>query len=1453
MVNWDVYLESICTAYAQWRRVYTLTDVLGRQRIEAEPSPLMFDFNLMVQAVQPPREERSGQHKTERLDILTGLRKYASEHVLLVGRPGSGKSTALVQLMLEEAEAARGAEEQGSSVGAGFTNQSELRDISLNPPLRPPVLFGEQNFFPSPSSLNGQRIPVLVQLRYYRTSISDLIRSFLKQHGLLLELPQIERLLFERQFLLLVDGLNELPSEEARRDLSRFRHENANTPMVFTTRDFGVGGDLDIGKKLEMLPLTESQMREFVNKYLPEGGEQMLRQLGKRLREFGQTPLPLMMLCSLFRATGKVPSNLGLVFRQFTQKLKQDAPVKDESRRWWQPLLQHLAFRMTQGHKQTELQLAIPRQEAEEILTAFLRDEQFDKPRDRAISRLEDLLKHHLIQLGVGNQIEFQHPLIQEYYTAESLLEKLPHLSDEELKREYLNYLKWTEPLALMLELVNEQQQALRVVKLAIDVDLQLGARLAGAAKPEFQVATVGLITQMEIPLAIKVLLLAKTRSDLALGTLLPALKHQEASICKRAAEALAAIGTETAVAALVQVLKHPEPEVSRRAAEVLAAIGSEAAVAALVQAMKHPDSDLRRSVAYAIANISSEASVTALVQALNDADYVVRGIAAEALGNIGTEAATETLLPALTHEDYIVRRSVATALGKIGNAAAVDALVQALNDEDSDVRVSVVATLGKIGNTAAVNALLEALNDEDYMVRWSAAEALGKIGNPAAVAALLPALKDEDSDVRNSAADALANIGDAAAVDALVQALKDEEYYVRWSAADALTNINKATAVEPLLDALNDEDSYVRSIAAESLGNIGNDGATAALLYALNDEDYVVRWSAAEALGKIGAQAAVSSLIIALSDEDDYVRSSAAEALGKIANPAAVQSLLLVLKDENSNVRSKAAEALGKIANPAAIKSLLFSLNDEDIDVRKTATYALGRIGDASAVEPLLSSLKDENTDVRRNAIYALGKIGNSPAAEALLYALNDPDYKIRITVVAALGEIGNASAVQALFYALRDESIEVRKSVAYALGKIDNAAALEVLTYALEDENYHVRRSAAYALEKFSCSEILPRLSELLLTTEELYWLDTIAAIQERCNFYNHHLTQIELTVQESADMPNVQTISVPKSFILHLSDLHFGSLADANNWYGTIADDLNDLSSELDFNQIDALIISGDIANRSTEEEYHAAEKFITQLSGEFRIKRSNIIIVPGNHDLNWDLGDKAYEKCRENGRLVLKCNHEVHQRRFDHFRNFYQAIRMESYPLEYEHQGIVYHMPKLKILVLGLNSSWQLDSNETKEASIHPDSITYALNKIRDNQDFYEGFLKMAVWHHPLSSPYEDRIKDHGFMERLAKGGFRFALHGHVHKSDKSLYSYDVSAGGRKLNIIGAGTFGAPVREWTPGFPLQYNLMKLEDNKMTVYTRRREELNGAWKPDARWEGVAPYPLPYYEMTI
>ncbi len=157
MVNWNAYLESVCTAYAQWWKGYTLTDVEGRQRVEPKESSWLLHFDLKVQTVQPAKEQRGeAQQKTERLGVLEGLRKYAPEHVLLVGRPGTGKSTALARLLLEEAEKARG-ETGGNS----------------------PV-----------------KIPVLVELRYYRTSVLDLIRDFLKRHQLLLDSVELNSCCF---------------------------------------------------------------------------------------------------------------------------------------------------------------------------------------------------------------------------------------------------------------------------------------------------------------------------------------------------------------------------------------------------------------------------------------------------------------------------------------------------------------------------------------------------------------------------------------------------------------------------------------------------------------------------------------------------------------------------------------------------------------------------------------------------------------------------------------------------------------------------------------------------------------------------------------------------------------------------------------------------------------------------------------------------------------------------------------------------------------------------------------------------------------------------------------------------------------------------------------------------------------------------------------------------------
>jgi predicted phosphodiesterase len=338
-----------------------------------------------------------------------------------------------------------------------------------------------------------------------------------------------------------------------------------------------------------------------------------------------------------------------------------------------------------------------------------------------------------------------------------------------------------------------------------------------------------------------------------------------------------------------------------------------------------------------------------------------------------------------------------------------------------------------------------------------------------------------------------------------------------------------------------------------------------------------------------------------------------------------------------------------------------------------------------------------------------------------------------------------------------------------------------------------------------------------------------------------------------------------------ILHISDLHFGTMANAKNWFSQLADDL---IHELECKNVDILIISGDIANKSILEEYEFAKQFLNSFCQEFQVSSNQIVIVPGNHDLNWSLSKQAYKPKRreeykgpmdkegnpdrnyiiDNGNFVEIQNHKKYEQRFNYFSSFYETVIGKPYPLNYEEQAILYHFPKWNLLILGLNSAWQIDHHYISRANINYDALSNALNKIRNNPAIYDQCLKLAVWHHPINSSENDRITDNSFMQRLALSGFSIALHGHIHKTENELYRYDRSIYGRRIEIISAGTFGAPTRDWIPGYPLQYNLLKLEKNTISVETRHRREPDGAWKPDAIWtQGPGKDPLPRYKIDL
>ncbi len=279
-----------------------------------------------------------------------------------------------------------------------------------------------------------------------------------------------------------------------------------------------------------------------------------------------------------------------------------------------------------------------------------------------------------------------------------------------------------------------------------------------------------------------------------------------------------------------------------------------------------------------------------------------------------------------------------------------------------------------------------------------------------------------------------------------------------------------------------------------------------------------------------------------------------------------------------------------------------------------------------------------------------------------------------------------------------------------------------------------------------------------------------------------------------------------------ILHISDIHIGTSSDALKYRIQLE---TDLKQELKINRLDYLVISGDIANYSTQNEYEAAFNMIDGLVKRFGLDSNRVIVVPGNHDINWEMSEAAYPfvhksklpdllpegRCipaGEAGALIRR--EELYNQRFANFSNyFYKKVYGNvHYPTDYIEQGILHPSPENKILFLTLNSCWEIDHYYQERAGINMDALSHALDRLIE--DNYDDWLKIVVLHHPVIG---QKSTNNEFMQLLMVHGFQICMHGHIHESTELYHKYDAKRG---INIIGAGTFGAPARQQNAGYTL-----------------------------------------------
>lgn len=897
-IDFAGYCHSICQTYKRWQEGYVAQDAQSHEPENARSENVLF-ADLVVGTWQKKRdntidnnnESEINKSQPEKFKVLDGLRKYASNHVLLIGKPGSGKTTAIQRLLVEEAQ-------------------------------------------------RKSALPILIELRGYRNSIFDLAFEFVESHRLGFQPNTLKEALSQGRCLLLIDGLNELPSEAAKADLIRFLKAYRSNSIVASTRDLGLGGDFGIKEKLILQPLTQNQIQAFIRAYLPEEKqvETMLSQLRPKLQDFKETPMLLLMLCEVFMESQQLPENLGMAFRQFTKRY--DAYFKPEIQKmaYSREVMSHLAFKMMQGSDRLSPLLAIPEHEAIQILSERCQEgDRFKWAQDWLVF----LQRYHLLQRRSDGQIEFIHQLWQEYYAAEYLVGYLPELSDEQLKNNFINCLKWTESLKLLFSFLEHQSQALRLVNLGLSIDIFLGAKLAGSTREKHQPKAINQLVAYDIPFnrdqfrglipGIKQhhkpfflhLLLSKTQSGFAVSSLQDSLRNKSLAIRRSAIKALQMIGNEQAAVALTELINSWDLPKSKK---------------------RHRD--MYRYTIKSLGDTRCEAAVQTLFGILNDQDFYTRKEAVEALGKIGNVSAVQALVKTFNknsspHTSYLALSEIC----KIDNSYARKALSQVLERKGKEHPIVAIA-LAKSGHQKAVSILKEILdNGRGIHEKLRAALTLSKLGDEKAISFLIEVLRDKSFDkpydtTALSATTVLGEIGTTRTLAGLIDVVEDCDSPMksRQLALMRLSEHKGEQVTQSLSRVFNDESEKnlpLKQKAAYALAHTGLDQAIKLITCDLNNKKPSIRLQAAHTLFELGNQKATDVLITTLQDKtgqgvgdswrDQKVRKRfrAAEALMTINNGQAAIFFLEQLSGAYRRERKRAAENLAKIGNPSHIEKL--------------------------------------------------------------------------------------------------------------------------------------------------------------------------------------------------------------------------------------------------------------------------------------------------------------------------------------------------------------------------------------------------------------------------------------------------------------------------------------------------------------------------------------------------
>ena len=350
-------------------------------------------------------------------------------------------------------------------------------------------------------------------------------------------------------------------------------------------------------------------------------------------------------------------------------------------------------------------------------------------------------------------------------------------------------------------------------------------------------------------------------------------------------------------------------------------------------------------------------------------------------------------------------------------------------------------------------------------------------------------------------------------------------------------------------------------------------------------------------------------------------------------------------------------------------------------------------------------------------------------------------------------------------------------------------------------------------------------------------------------------------KLIIQESKSnfgQPVIRNVGALPIRILHLSDLHINAETELTTIFNPLVFDLSHEFGDFNIRKLDYLVISGDLTNQATPKEFEKAREFVSWLIGEYGLTSERCIIIPGNHDLSWaepvynwngrrrnDIANLKEGTFVEQPKVLGVRNENDYKLRFKNFSEyFFHPLIQQEYPLEYDKQCIPYLFFEDRLQFLAMNSCWEIDEYYPNRSSLSSSALAKGIDaankqiekaKLIGRIPQNEPVLRLGVWHHPVTG--NEKIIQDSFLQRLNQADVRLCLHGHIHEVRADVVGYYHP---KMMHIVGAGSFGAPMRDRPETTPRLYNLLEISRDlqKIKVHTRSLPKADGAWEGWAVW---------------